>query len=90
MLPWLHLQNLHFSESGMEVISNQENYFRQSSFGEFLTIENFCETLVEPFSLSQLKMNASGQCYKCSTIVIYNSTNSLILDNFPVSSTLVL
>ena len=35
MLPWLHLQSLHFSEGVMEVISIRENYFRESSFAEF-------------------------------------------------------
>ena len=47
MLPWLHLQNFHFSESGMEVVSIQENYFHESSFAEFSTIESFSEPMVE-------------------------------------------
>ena len=47
MLPWLHLQNLHFRESGMEVISNRIKYFRESIFAEISTIEIFCETMVE-------------------------------------------
>ena len=52
MLPWLHLQNLHFSESGMEVISIQENYFCESNFAEFSTIENFSEPMMEPSPMS--------------------------------------
>ena len=57
MLPWLHLQNLLFSESGMEVVSIQENYFRNSSFKEFSLIEKICEPRVEtPESTSSRKL----------------------------------
>ena len=49
MLPWLHLQNFHFSESGMEVVSIQENYFHESSFAEFLPFEKIRKPRVEPF-----------------------------------------
>ena len=45
MLPWLHLQNFHFSESSMDVFLIQENYFCKSSFAEFLKIEKFRETI---------------------------------------------
>ena len=57
MLPRLHLQNLLFSESGMEVVSIQENYFRNSSFKEFSLIEKICEPRVEtPESTSSVKV----------------------------------
>ena len=53
MLLWLHLQNLHFSESGMEVISIHENYFCLSSFAEFWMIENFSEPMDGTFKNTQ-------------------------------------
>ena len=53
MLTWLHLQDLHFSENIMEVISIQENSFRYSSFAEFSTFENFSQPVLEP-SVSRL------------------------------------
>ena len=46
MLPWLHLQNLHFSESGMEVFQFQESYFGESSSAEFSPIEKVREPRV--------------------------------------------
>ena len=50
MLSWLHLQNLNFSESGMEVISNRKNYFCESTYAEFSAIGNIREPGVEPFA----------------------------------------
>ena len=36
----------------MEVISIQENYFCESNFAEFSTIENFSEPMMEPSPMS--------------------------------------
>ena len=47
MLPWLYLQNLHLSESIMEVISIQEIIFANLVLPINSTIENFGELIVE-------------------------------------------